>query len=137
MSGGDYTSAFTVTLSALTALCASKIYEGFSSVNLEKFPFRIGRASHDERKTESSQNDLDLVDSEPFQVSRKHCLIERDGDVFFVRDSGSSLGTIVNGSQIGVKFTSLTEMLKPGKNTVILGAARSPFKFLIEISEDP
>lgn len=135
MSGVEYASAFTVTLSAMTALCASKVYEGFSSVSIQEFPFRIGRAPNGDRKTESAQNDLDLVDGEPFQVSRKHCLIEREGDCFYVRDSGSSLGTIVNGSPIGVKHASLSEMLKPGKNNITLGTVRSPFKFVIEISE--
>ena len=136
MSGVEYASTFTVTLSALTALCASKVYEGFSSVSIQKFPFRIGRAANGDRKTESAQNDLDIVDGEPFQVSRKHCLIEREGECFYVRDSGSSLGTIVNGSPIGVKHASLSEMLKPGKNNIILGTVRSPFKFVIEISEE-
>ena len=136
MSGVEYASTFTVTLSALTALCASKVYEGFSSVSIQEFPFRIGRAANGDRKTESVQNDLDLVDGEPFQVSRKHCLIEREGDCFYVRDSGSSMGTIVNGSSIGVKHASLSEMLKPGKNNIILGTVRSPFKFVIEISEE-
>ena len=136
MSGVEYASTFTVTLSALTALCASKVYEGFSSVSIQEFPFRIGRAANGDRKTESAQNDLDIVDGEPFQVSRKHCLIEREGECFYVRDSGSSLGTIVNGSAIGVKHASLSEMLKPGKNNIILGTVRSPFKFVIEISEE-
>lgn len=136
MSGVDYAATTTVTLSALTALCASKVYEGFSSVSIQKFPFRIGRAAHGDRKTESSQNDLDLLDDEPFQVSRKHCLIENDGDSFYVRDSGSSLGTIVNGSPIGVKHASLSHVLNPGKNTIILGTPRSSFKFVIEISEE-
>ena len=69
-------------------------------------------------------------------MSRKHCLIEREGECFYVRDSGSSMGTIVNGSPIGVKHASLSEMLKPGKNNIILGTVRSPFKFVIEISEE-
>jgi pSer/pThr/pTyr-binding forkhead associated (FHA) protein len=136
MSGGEYTSTTIVTLSAMTALCASKVYEGFSSVSIQEFPFRIGRASNGDRKTQFAQNDLDLVDGEPFQVSRKHCLIEREGEYFYVRDSGSSMGTIVNGSPIGVKHASLSEMLKPGKNNIILGTVRSPFKFMIEISEE-
>jgi pSer/pThr/pTyr-binding forkhead associated (FHA) protein len=136
MSETGYASTFTVTLSPLTALCVSKIYEGFSTVNVQKFPFRIGRGARDDRNVESSQNDIDLMDAEPFQVSRKHCHIEREGDCFYVRDSGSSLGTIVNGSQIGVRHASLSEMLKPGKNHIILGTIRSPFKFVIEISEE-
>lgn len=100
-----------------------------------KFPFKIGRDAYGDLNsgTKFFKNDLSIADGEPFQVSRKHCLVERQGDLFYVRDSGSSLGTIVNGTRIGVKCDSLTEPLKQGLNTLILGTMRSPFKFQIEV----
>jgi pSer/pThr/pTyr-binding forkhead associated (FHA) protein len=127
---------FKMTISPLTPLCASKFFECFVSLQIEKFPFKIGRDTYDGHVSDSSAftNDLTISDREPFQVSRKHCFIERDGECFYVRDTGSSLGTIVNGTPIGVKNASLSEVLILGKNTVILGTARSPFKFQIEIA---
>jgi pSer/pThr/pTyr-binding forkhead associated (FHA) protein len=136
MSKSEGVVAFTVTLSPLTPLCASKFSEHFVSIEIEKFPFKIGRDAYGDRGFDSSasKNDFSISDGEPFQISRKHCFIEQNGERFYVRDTGSSLGTIVNGTSIGVKNTSLTEALVPGKNTIILGTARSPFKFQIEIA---
>lgn len=135
MSGRDLSIA-TVTLSPLTPLCAFKFSEGFDSIDILKFPFKIGRDGFGEGGFSPSmaKNDLSIPDQEPFQVSRKHCLIEQDGSSFYVRDTGSSLGTIVNGTSIGVKFASLSERLVHGTNTIILGSKRSAFKFRIEIS---
>jgi pSer/pThr/pTyr-binding forkhead associated (FHA) protein len=127
---------FTVIISPLTPLCASKFSENFLSIEIVKFPFKIGRDGFGDRGFDPStiKNDLSIPDGEPFQVSRKHCLIEREGECFYVRDTGSSLGTIVNGTPIGVKNASLSELLVLGKNNIILGTARSPFKFQIEIA---
>jgi pSer/pThr/pTyr-binding forkhead associated (FHA) protein len=125
----------TAVLSPLTPLCASKFSEGFFTLEIQDFPFRIGRDEgngHDYLPS-GTQNNLCVHDDEPFQVSRKHCFIEKEGDLFFVRDNGSSLGTIVNGVPIGVRQISLSEALKPGENTLMLGTARSSFKFLVEI----
>ena len=125
-----------ITISPLTALCASKFSDDFFSVDIVKFPFKIGRDAYGDRGFDPSafKNDLNIPDGEPFQVSRKHCFIEWDGERYFVRDTGSSLGTIVNGTSIGVKSAALSEALVLGKNTVVLGTSRSPFKFQIEIA---
>jgi pSer/pThr/pTyr-binding forkhead associated (FHA) protein len=126
----------TVFISCLTPLCASRFSDGFVSMEVSKFPYRIGRDSFGEIGfgSQVSKNDLLIEDSEPFQVSRKHCLIEQEAECFYIRDTGSSLGTIVNGTPIGVKFNALSAPLKRGKNTLVLGALRSPFKFEIEVA---
>ena len=125
-----------VTSSCCTPLSASEFSEGFVSVDIQKFPFKIGRDSYGDISygLDASKNDFSIADGEPFQVSRKHCLIECESGNLYVRDSGSSLGTIVNGTQIGVRYASLTEPLKPGTNSLILGTARSPYKFQIEVA---
>lgn len=125
-----------VVISCLTPLCASKFSDGFVSMDISKFPFKIGRDAYGDLGfgTQAFKNDFSIADGEPFQVSRKHCLIEKDAGLFYIRDSGSSLGTIVNGTPIGTKFASLTEVLIEGKNTLVLGSERSPFKFEIEVA---
>jgi len=127
---------FTVIISPLTPLCASKFSENFLSIEIVKFPFKIGRDGFGDRGFDPStiKNDLSIPDGEPFQVSRKHCIIEREGECLYVRDTGSSLGTIVYGTPIGVKNASLSQLLGLGKNNIILGTDRSPFKFQIEIA---
>ena len=120
----------------MTPLCASKISEGQDGLQIDKYPFRIGRRSHEDegRNTVFSSNDYVISDVEPFQISRSHCSIEREGDHFFVRDRGSTLGTIVNGTPIGVHFATLTCDLHAGENTITIGSMRSPFKFRIELT---
>ena len=123
----------TITLSPLNPLCASKFDENFSHLVIEKFPFRIGRLNDDDGSVFSS-NDFSIPDKQPFQVSRNHCSIEREGDHYFVRDRGSTLGTMVNDVHIGVQHGTLTVDLKQGENIVIVGSPRSPYKFRVVLA---
>lgn len=127
--------ATTAFIKPMTPLCATKIGSDGSPVEIDKFPFRLGRQpEHVDNGTNMfSANDYPLLDEEPYQISRSHCSIEREGDSFFVRDRGSKLGTIVNGNPIGIHHSTLTCDLREGVNTLILGSARSPYKFQIEL----
>lgn len=55
------------------------------------------------------------------EVSRKHCRLEHQGDVFTIRDMGSSNGTFVNGIRIE------ETQLKSGDNVQI-----GPLTFIFE-----
>lgn len=106
-----------------------------STVTITKFPFRIGR-KHDtpgKGATVFATNDLPIADEKPYQISRNHCSIEREGDNFFVRDRGSSLGTVVNEAAIGLAENSLTHDLKGGENKILLGSDESEFQFKITL----
>ena len=122
-----------ITFSALNSQCSSKFDEDIGDMAIEKFPFRIGRLNHEDGSVFSS-NDFSIPDNQPFQVSRNHCSIEREGDHYFVRDRGSTLGTIVNGVPIGVQHGTLTVDLKKGENILVVGSQRSPYKFRIELA---
>jgi len=106
-----------------------------STVTIQKFPFRIGR-KHDtpgKGATVFASNDLPIADEKPYQISRNHCSIEREGDHFFVRDRGSSLGTVVNDAAIGLAENSLTQDLRGGENKILLGSDDSQFQFKITL----
>ena len=106
-----------------------------SSVTIQKFPFRIGR-KHDtpgKGATVFASNDLPIADEKPYQISRNHCSIEREGDNFFVRDRGSSLGTVVNDAAIGLAENSLTQDLRGGENQILLGSDDSQFQFKVTL----
>jgi hypothetical protein len=106
-----------------------------SSVTIQKFPFRIGR-KHDtpgKGATVFASNDLPIADDKPYQISRNHCSIEREGDNFFVRDRGSSLGTVVNEAAIGLAENSLTQDLRGGENQILLGSDDSQFQFKVTL----
>ena len=107
-----------------------------SSVTIQKFPFRIGRKQDTPAKgaTVFASNDLPIADDKPYQISRNHCSIEREGDNFFVRDRGSSLGTMVNDAAIGLAENTLTQDLRGGENQILLGSDDSEFKFKVTLS---
>ena len=119
-----------LSLLPMTPESASLLPDGSNAITVTKFPFLIGRKSHDDSHEE---NDLQLPDQKPYQVSRHHCAIEREGDQFFVRDKESTLGTIVNGAAIGSNHETLSCPLVQGINTLIVGSAKSSFKFQIEL----
>ena len=123
-----------VVLTALTEHAKVRLPEAV--VTISKFPFRIGR-KHDtpgKGATVFASNDLPIGDDKPYQISRNHCSIEREGDNFFVRDRGSSVGTVVNDKPIGLAEDTLTCDLRGGDNILLLGADDSPFKFKVTLS---
>ena len=123
-----------VVLQALTEHARARLPEPV--VTITKFPFRIGRKHEVQGKgaTVFAANDLAVADDKPYQISRNHCSIEREGDHFFVRDRGSTVGTVVNDTPIGLAEDTLTRDLRGGDNEILLGADDSPFKFKITLS---
>jgi hypothetical protein len=103
-------------------------------LNVVKFPFRIGRATDGHGPSPLAPNDLSIPDHKPYHISRNHCIIERSGDSFLVRDFGSKVGTIVNGEPLGIAFDSFVAPLKSGENTLILGAKDGPHHFKINVA---
>jgi CRP-like cAMP-binding protein len=105
-----------------------------TDVAVTKIPFRIGRATQGGHGfSPLTPNDLSIPDQKPYHVSRNHCVIERSGDNFLVRDLGSRLGTVVNGTPLGIEFEAFVAPLKPGENTVVLGDNSGPHHFRVEV----
>lgn len=103
-------------------------------VKVSKIPFRIGRATQGGHGfSPLTPNDLSVPDQKPYRVSRNHCIIERSGENFLVRDLGSRLGTIVNDSPLGIEFSAFVAPLKPGENTLVLGSKSGPHHFRVEV----
>lgn len=123
-----------VVLQALTEHARARLPEPV--ITISKFPFRIGRKHEVQGKgaTVFAANDVALADDKPYQISRNHCSIEREGDHFFVRDRGSTVGTVVNDKPIGLAEDTLTCDLHGGDNEILLGADDSPFKFKVTLS---
>jgi CRP-like cAMP-binding protein len=103
-------------------------------VKVGKFPFRIGRAMDQDGLSGLGRVDLALPDHRPYSVSRGHCLIERKGETYVIRDCGSRLGTIVNGTPLGAEATETTAQLKPGENRVVLGTERGHHEYLVTVA---
>ena len=60
-------------------------------------------------------------------VSRRHCVIEREGDNFKIRDLGSSNGTFVNGQPVNEKMLNHADQVRIGSIALL---------FLIEETDD-
>lgn len=122
----------TVTLHPLTHKAAETLPD--DGLTVPQFPFRIGRASEADEREPMDLNDLWLLDDKPFNVSRNHLAIDFwDGSQLVVKDRGSLLGTVVNEVRIGGKSRHGTAPLVEGDNVLILGDAKSPYQFRIEV----
>ena len=97
---------------------------------IRKFPFRIGRHSHDAL----AHNDLRIPDSPPHQVSRHHVtLMVRDGRVG-VLDRGSALGALVDGQRIGgAKGEAGPAFFRGSEGTLVLGSEDSDFRYRVTV----
>jgi CRP-like cAMP-binding protein len=122
----------TVTLHPLTRRAAATLPR--EGLTIEKYPFRIGRAAAENEAIPKDLNDLWLSDQLPFNVSRNHAVIERNGNDIIVKDRGSSLGMFVNESQIGGRSRERQVHLEEGDNIVVLGGPMSPYQFRINLS---
>ena len=99
-------------------------------MDISKIPFQIGRTS---TSSVFGFNDLNLEDKEPYRVSRCHCLITIVDNEYYVVDTVSSRGTVVDSSKIGGREELKRVLLESGKHRVILGGEESPFVFDLEV----
>ncbi len=97
-------------------------------IEIDKFPFKVGRERRSSGVDVFSDNDLYLRDSQPFNVSRNHFSVDTARGKVVVVDRGSHLGTIVNGKKIDGQGA-----LNMGENVIIVGQKTSPFVFKLEI----
>lgn len=98
---------------------------------ITRFPFRIGRECDDPLV----ENDLEIPDTEPFQISRHHVsIVHHDGSIGVV-DRGSTLGATVDGCMIGGSFTDVGPVFFGASGgTLVLGMEPSLFRFEVVIS---
>lgn len=107
---------------------------GIKSLEVSSFPFEIGRFSRRRSDDMFHFNNFYLHDFPPYSVSRSHFSIIYKNGEYYLRDRGSQLGCIVNGSQIGGgHFRTKKCKLKKGKNTLIIGNSDKNLSYIIEI----
>lgn len=94
-------------------------------IDIESFPYRVGRAPADRATEILSFNELEFEDREPFHLSPNHFALDRVGPDVVVRDRGSRLGTVVNGTGIGAAGKTDFAVLQTGANEIIAGSRRS------------
>lgn len=117
----------TVVLEAITAEAKAALPGG--SCTVDKFPFRIGRVSHNPLV----HNDLELSDSIPWQISRHHlAFVVQDSRVGIV-DRGSHLGSKVDDTRIGGDHAPGPVFPEGSESTLVLGTNDSPYEFKLVV----
>ena len=118
----------TVTLEGVTPRAAAAL--PVTPFQITQFPFRIGRQSPDPLV----YNDLMLPDSVPLQISRHHlAFVAHEGRVGVV-DRGSSLGSWVDGRQVGGPSGLSGPVFFTGsEGLLVLGTRDSPFRYRVSL----
>ena len=102
-----------------------------SPFRITKFPFRIGRKTPDDAL---ASNDLSIVDGRPWQVSRSHLsFIKHEGRIG-ISDRGSTLGSSLNGQQVGGPAGQCGPAFLAKENVLVLGDDHSVFRFKVTVS---
>jgi pSer/pThr/pTyr-binding forkhead associated (FHA) protein len=116
-------------MEALTPETRAAIPDG--ALVITRWPFRIGRRAERNPKTD---NELVLLDSEPFRISRAHCALARINGRYYLLDRGSRRGTVVNGQPVGRGAGRYRVELRRGANEIVLGGADSPWRLRITLA---
>jgi hypothetical protein len=121
-----------VRVEPLTAEAAAALPDG-GPLRIDRFPFRIGRVSHNPLV----HNDLELRDQLPWQISRHHlAFIVEDGLVAVV-DRGSQLGASLDEVRFGgIHDEPGPVFLQGDRARLVVGSPGSPYEFEVALESD-
>ncbi|OGF46681.1 MAG: hypothetical protein A2452_05130 [Candidatus Firestonebacteria bacterium RIFOXYC2_FULL_39_67] len=121
-----------IILTGLTPLALTALNN--KVIEIDHFPYKIGRKTDGFQKDLFSNNDLYLNDEQPFSVSRNHLSIQCKEGQYIILDRRSRLGTYVNNEIIGGAAQIYEkELVRKSENIVILGNCESPYKFKVTV----
>ena len=119
---------------------ALKAMNGMRSIEITKFPFRVGRYSKRSSDRLFHRNDVYLRDDKPYVISRSHFSILKLHNKYYFQDASSQNGSFVNGVKVHgstKKIRSVTVKkekkveLKKGENNIYLADEKYNLKFKI------
>lgn len=116
---------------------AKQLLNNLESVEINKFPFKVGRFTKRRADMLFHKNELNLLDIPPYSISRSHFSITKKNGNYFFTDRGSKLGTIVNGKRVGDHNHRSKLILDRPKNQIIFGNRGDKLEFSIEILQNP
>lgn len=120
----------------LTLFGASEALAGrmpAEGVVIGHLPFVVGRRPAEGERRPSGSLQLELEDTAPYRLSRRHFAVVAGAEGLAVRDDNSTLGTVVNGEAVGEHFPRSEVLLRRDENLVVAGGAGSPFIFRLVI----
>jgi CRP/FNR family transcriptional regulator, cyclic AMP receptor protein len=116
---------------------AKQLLNNLEFVEINKFPFKVGRFTRRRGDMLFHKNDLNLLDIPPYSISRSHFSITKKNGNYFFTDRGSRLGTIVNGKKVGDSQHRSKIILDRAKNQILFGRRSDKLEFSIEILKNP
>jgi CRP-like cAMP-binding protein len=122
-----------IRLLAATRALAAQI--GDEGVEVASLPFALGRRTLSGEDASDIAPELALATKDHHQLSPLHFAIEDDNGYLVVRDLGSHLGTMVNGTRIAEFENESVAELHFGANEVQTGGVDSPFRFDIIVEK--
>jgi len=115
---------------------AKQLLNNLEFVEINKFPFKVGRFTKRRADMLFHKNDLNLLDIPPYSISRSHFSITQKNGNYFFTDRGSKLGTNVNGKKIGDNHHRSKMILDQSNNQILFGHKSDKLEFSIEILQD-
>jgi len=113
---------------------------GNQPIVIDKFPFHIGRDDGSSGGIGALfslwTNNLSIDDHAPYNVSRKHCLIDKRRDGYFLIDQHSHYGTLVDNTLVGGDSDQKEMVLAAGNHRLQLGASDSPFVIQVSVPQN-
>jgi CRP-like cAMP-binding protein len=102
-------------------------------VAIARLPFLVGRRPAAGEPRPGGAVQLELEDTAPYRLSRRHFAVVAGAEGLAVRDDYSTLGTVVNEEAVGEQFPRSEATLRRGENLVVAGGADSPFAFRLVV----
>lgn len=102
-------------------------------IKIKETPFGVGRKPKRGEQIPRTDIVLQFADERPYNLSRNHFMIELGRPGLMIRDTGSQLGTLVNGERIGLDEPRNAVSLHIGANEIEAGGYNTPFSFIVEI----
>jgi hypothetical protein len=107
---------------------------GMRPIDVRHLPFQVGNRYGGETLPIASNHTCCIPARATMDLAAPHFeILRRDGSVG-VRDLGTPLGTIVNGTAITRTSLNAFVPLRQGDNEVIAGGPASPFRFRIQLA---
>ena len=116
------------TLTRSQSLCARRRIEGST--------FVIGRRRSTVSSISVNPPDLYVSQTEPYSLSKRHCMIKINNDHVYIRDLNSRFGTCLNGRRFGNLINGVSAMkLRSGEHSLTLGIRSDNIKFRIIVNK--
>jgi len=112
----------------------ARAFIGAELIQISRLPFTVGRRPSEGEAAPAITPDLAIPEPAPYRLSRAHFSLIAEGGEVWVRDLGSTLGTMVNERSIGREFPLDSAPLRPGENTIVAGGKGSPFVFTVTLA---